>query len=166
MNGAEFWARFALAVLATWRVTHLLANEDGPGDLVLRLRLRLGSALLGRLMDCFYCLSLWVAAPLAWFVASEPAELFVTWLAVSGAACLLERITERPVVMQSSPRTGEGGSDHGLLWRGAVGIPGHAGDDEDGLRTHHSGGADPDPGPDQRTTGPGVDSPVPGGRAG
>ena len=47
------WIRFALAVLATWRVTHLLTSEDGPADLVVRLRARLGEGFAGDLMDCF-----------------------------------------------------------------------------------------------------------------
>jgi hypothetical protein len=48
--------------LATWRVTHLLAKEDGPANLVIRLRARLGDGFAGKLMDCFNCLSIWVAA--------------------------------------------------------------------------------------------------------
>ena len=89
--------RLALAVLATWRVTHLLGREDGPGEVLARLRARLGWGFWGRLMDCFYCLSVWVAAPLAFFVARRPAELLVAWLALSGAACLLERLGAAPV---------------------------------------------------------------------
>jgi hypothetical protein len=46
--------RIALAILATWRVAHLLAREDGPFDLVLRARARAGDGVLGRLMDCPY----------------------------------------------------------------------------------------------------------------
>lgn len=57
--------RFALTSLAVWRITHVLAEEDGPADTVLRLRARLGPGQLGELMDCFYCLSVWVAAPRA-----------------------------------------------------------------------------------------------------
>jgi len=95
----EPWLRLLLAVLACWRVTHLLALEDGPWDAVVRFRARLGSGLLGRLMDCFYCLSVWVAAPLAFFVARGPAELLVAWLAISGAACLLERATAPAVTL-------------------------------------------------------------------
>ncbi|HEU0298995.1 MAG TPA: DUF1360 domain-containing protein [Longimicrobium sp.] len=91
------WMRLALAVLATWRVTHLLGREDGPGEILARLRARLGWGFWGRLMDCFYCLSMWVAAPLAFFVARRPAELLVAWLALSGAACLLERLGAAPV---------------------------------------------------------------------
>ena len=75
MSGLGFWPRFVLAVLATWRVTHLLASEDGPADIVVRLRRMLGQSLLGRLMDCFNCLSLWIAAPAAFLLATDT----LTW---------------------------------------------------------------------------------------
>ena len=88
--------RFVLAVLATWRVTHLLASEDGPGDVIFHLRRWLGDSPVGGLMDCFNCLSFWVAAPAALFVATGPIAWAVCWLALSGAACLLERLGERP----------------------------------------------------------------------
>ncbi len=83
---------FLLAVLATWRVTHLLASEDGPADVIFRLRRRLGDGFIGSLMDCFNCMSVWVAAPLALFVSTNPVVWFVSWLALSGGACLLERL--------------------------------------------------------------------------
>lgn len=92
---------FLLAVLATWRVTHLLASEDGPADLIVRFRALLGESLVGKLMDCFYCLSLWIAAPAALFVTRKPLEWTMTWLALSGAACLLERITDKSAVAQA-----------------------------------------------------------------
>jgi hypothetical protein len=44
-------------------------------------------------MDCFYCTSLWVAAPIALKLSPHPRELPLTWLALSGAACLLEQAT-------------------------------------------------------------------------
>jgi hypothetical protein len=94
--------RFTFAALATWRVTHLLAEEDGPADLVVDLRRRAGESRLGELMDCFYCLSVWTAAPLSLAVTRRVRELPLVWLALSGAACLLERATgsesELPVV--------------------------------------------------------------------
>lgn len=85
--------RFALASLATWRVTHLLAEEDGPWDAVVRVRARLGPMQLRALMDCFYCLSIWVAAPATLTVTRRPRDAPLAWLALSGAACLLERAT-------------------------------------------------------------------------
>jgi hypothetical protein len=90
-----------VAVLATWRITHLFSKEDGPADLLVRLRARLGSGLFGQLLDCFYCLSLWVAAPLSAFVGTGALEIALTWLSLSGAACLLERLGPAPVVFQS-----------------------------------------------------------------
>jgi hypothetical protein len=83
---------FVVAVLATWRVTHLLANEDGPADIVFKLRRRLGGGLIGSLMDCFNCMSIWIAAPFALFVSTKPLVWAVSWLALSGGACLLERL--------------------------------------------------------------------------
>jgi len=88
-----FPARFLLGALATWRVTHLLVEEDGPGDVVVHLRRRAGDGWVGSAMDCFYCLSIWTAAPVAAAVARRPREAPLTWLALSGAACLLERAT-------------------------------------------------------------------------
>jgi hypothetical protein len=86
--------RFVLVALAVWRVTHLLAEEDGPGDVVVRLRKRLGNSLAGQAMDCFFCLSLWIAAPFAVLLAGDVLTWGLTWLALSGAACLLQRATE------------------------------------------------------------------------
>ena len=88
--------RFTLAVLATWRISHLVAFEDGPGEIVARLRRR-APAGLRRMLDCIYCLSLWVSAPAALWVTRD---WFVTTLAVSGAACVVERLGDRPVVIR------------------------------------------------------------------
>jgi hypothetical protein len=107
--------QFLLAALATWRVTHLLANEDGPGDLVARFRARLGASVLGKLLDCFYCLSLWIAAPFALSVTAHLWDWLLAWLALSGAACLLERITAKPALISPLPQTKEGEINHVLL---------------------------------------------------
>ena len=112
------WFRFVLAVLATWRVTHLLAREDGPANVIYRIRRLLGSGFLGKLADCFYCLSIWIAAPFCLFVTTGALERLVTWLALSGAACLAERLHEHegpaPVVIQNLQN--QEGSENALLW--------------------------------------------------
>lgn len=102
------WMRFVLAVLASWRVTHLVASEDGPADIIVRFRALLGQGILGKLMDCFNCLSLWVAALAALFVSRRPLEWVFCWLALSGGACLLERIRNEPVVIQPKSQPAEG----------------------------------------------------------
>lgn len=89
----EIWWHFVLAVLATWRISHLFTQEDGPGDIVVRIRARLGTSILGGAMDCFYCMSMWVAIPMTAVLNRPVAESVSIWLAMSGAACLLERVT-------------------------------------------------------------------------
>jgi hypothetical protein len=90
-----FPSRFFVGALATWRLTHLLVEEDGPGDAVVRLRRRAGDGWMGSALDCFYCLSIWTAAPVAAAVARRPREVPLIWLALSGAACLLEGATTK-----------------------------------------------------------------------
>lgn len=89
------WFLLVVCVLATWRLSHLVAREDGPFDAVLRLRARAGDGMLGRLMDCPYCLSIWFAAPAALLLAHRLPEWCAAWLAISGGASLLERLTAK-----------------------------------------------------------------------
>jgi hypothetical protein len=140
MREAEFWVKFVVAILATWRVTHLLANEDGPADLIVKSRALLGQSLAGRLMDCFNCLSLWIAAPAALFVARRALDWLFSWLALSGAACLLERIGQTPVEIQPISEPSEGDAGH-VLWSETIGsAEPHAseslGSDEDAGQPH------------------------------
>lgn len=85
-----YW--LTLGVLSVWRVTHLLNAEDGPWNLVARLRRRAGTGFWADLLDCFYCLSVWVAVPLAYFIGRLWPERLLLWLALSGGAILLERL--------------------------------------------------------------------------
>lgn len=131
MFEAGIWFRFVLVVLATWRITHLLANEDGPAYLIVRLRARLGDGLLGQLMDCFKCLSMWVAAPMAFLLFQRPLDWVVGWLAISGAACLLEQLSLHPEVIQPISQIQEGGQDDGMLWAETAGSQKYGSDHDD-----------------------------------
>ncbi|MDR7298406.1 hypothetical protein J2X16_003769 [Pelomonas aquatica] len=113
MDAEIAWWRLLVAALATWRLAHLLVVEDGPFDLAARLRAGLGAGALGRALDCIHCTSLWLAAPLACFVTTEPALWWAVWLALSGAAGLAHRATEPPVTLQAL----QGETDE-LLWTG------------------------------------------------
>ena len=88
---AYYW--LILGVLAVWRITHLVNAEDGPWQLVVRLRRFVGDGFWGELMDCFYCLSMWVSAPLAILIGSGIKERILLWPALSAGAALLERLT-------------------------------------------------------------------------
>lgn len=130
----SFLIRFVLAAVATWRITHLLANEDGPGDVIVRLRSRLGGGPLGALMDCFHCLSIWVAAPMAVLIGTTLPDRLLTWAALSGAACLLERTGQPPAAVPPNGRA-EGGHD-GMLWSEASRA---AGGDSSATAFYHPG---------------------------
>ena len=89
------WFRFVIAVLATWRVAHLIAREDGPFESIVKLRMRAGNGLVGRLMDCPYCLSLWIAVPFAFTLGDTATAWIAAWLVVSGGAALFENALGR-----------------------------------------------------------------------
>lgn len=86
---------FSLSVLAVWRITHLLGKEDGPFDIIFLMRKKAGAGFFGSLLDCFYCLSIWVALPFGIGLGHDWPEKILVWLAISGAACLLEQATTK-----------------------------------------------------------------------
>jgi|SRR6516162_1166750 hypothetical protein len=113
-----YW--LALGILALWRVTHLLNAEDGPADLLVGFRRALGTGLWGKLLDCFLCLSLWLAVPFAFFLGETWKERLLLWPALSAGAIILERwlfhesppvqyVEDEPdaVLRESAPATSE-----------------------------------------------------------
>jgi hypothetical protein len=102
-----------LGILSTWRITHLLRAEDGPADLLVRLREAVGNGFFGSLLDCFYCLSVWVALPFAGLLGETWTERFLLWLSFSAGAILFDRLAERPWEIQPHPYLEE--HDHELL---------------------------------------------------
>lgn len=89
--------QFLIISLVVWRLTHLFAKEDGPWDLVFKFRKQLGQGFFGSLLDCFYCLSIWIALPFGIWAGASLQEKLLLWIAFSGSSCLLEKITgEKP----------------------------------------------------------------------
>lgn len=84
---------FVIVCLAVWRLTHLLSKEDGPWDIIYKLRKAAGAGFFGSLLDCFYCLSIWIALPFGLWLGLFWWQKILYWLAASGAACLLEQAT-------------------------------------------------------------------------
>jgi len=115
----DVWLRFVVSTLATWRVAHLLTYEDGPRDVFVRLRAKLGAGFFGRLFDCFQCNSLWVSAAFALAVSRGAAEWVIAWLGLSGGACLLQRIGHEPLIIR---RLDAEEADGGMLRRQADGL--------------------------------------------
>jgi hypothetical protein len=89
------WFRFTLGVLGTWRITHLFIVEDGPAGILSRLRKLTATSFLHGLLDCFYCLSLWVAVPFCFLLGHTAREQLLLWPALSGAAIMVENLSSR-----------------------------------------------------------------------
>ena len=86
---------FTVITLAVWRITHLIQAEDGPFDIIFKIRKMMADGVIGKLMDCFYCLSIWVALiPGLYFGRGWVQKIFL-WLAISGAAIILEKLTNK-----------------------------------------------------------------------
>lgn len=82
-----------LSVLCVWRISHLIQAEDGPWNIIIRIRRAVGNGFWGELLDCFYCLSLWISAPFAYLLGESPTEQLLLWPALSAGAILAERVT-------------------------------------------------------------------------
>lgn len=87
--------RFVILILVVWRLTHLIQAEDGPWEIICRIRKAAGNGFWGSLMDCFQCLSLWIALPFGFWQGTGWDGRVLLWLALSGASILLETVTNR-----------------------------------------------------------------------
>jgi hypothetical protein len=77
-----------VAGLAVWRVAHMLKYEAGPWDILVRIRGKLGNSVLGKMMDCMKCSSVWIA--IAIFIPGT--RYIVIVLAISALSIMLESL--------------------------------------------------------------------------
>ena len=89
--------RLVVGILGVWRITHLVVAEDGPWDVIVRLRDRAGDRVWGELMDCFMCLSIWVAVPFAVMFPGPWSKRIAFLPALSAGAILLYEAQHRTV---------------------------------------------------------------------
>jgi hypothetical protein len=111
---------FVLGGLAVWRLSHLVVREDGPWQVFAKLRRRAESTMWGggELFVCIYCLSLWVAAPVALALGDGWVERVFAWPALSGAALIVDRFVHRETVAAAAVEYLED-EDDGMLRTGA-----------------------------------------------
>lgn len=81
--------------LVVWRVSHLLSVEAGPGGVFDRLRARTVGTFWGDLLGCIWCVSLWVSAPVGWWIGVDLRERVLLWPALSAGALLVQRVLGR-----------------------------------------------------------------------
>lgn len=83
------FAEGALAVLAVWRITHLVVAEEGPWRIFARVRGVVPA------LTCFYCASVWTAIPFALLIARGWRSIALCIPALSAGAIVIERLTAR-----------------------------------------------------------------------
>lgn len=77
-----------IAALAVYRVSRMVAIEEGPFSLFTKIRsLAPAQTWLQRGLECPICISFWVALPVALWLGGDA----LTWLALSGVAVLLTK---------------------------------------------------------------------------
>lgn len=82
---------FLILVFATYCVTHLLVNLDGPMGIFFKLR---RVTWLGAL-HCFTCTTLYVSALMALYIAHTPLEWIIYTLGIVGGAIITNELIER-----------------------------------------------------------------------
>lgn len=86
------WLDLAIGILATWRLTALVVDDEGPFSLLSRLRQRLDpsqATWVGRGVRCYWCVSFWLAWPVTGVLAAGYGWLLLP-LACSGAVMVLQ----------------------------------------------------------------------------
>lgn len=88
---------FLLALLGTYRLSHMIAMEDGPFDMFAELRESVSQRTwVGRGLHCPLCLSFWLSlCMVGWlsFVGLLPqGHAFLMWLGLAGGCLVLHRL--------------------------------------------------------------------------
>lgn len=82
---------YLILALATWRISSLLVDEDGPFKILAIIRVY-ASKLTGA-FECIWCMSIWIGIMLT--VSYWTIPVYTTWIclpfALSAIACQLDR---------------------------------------------------------------------------
>lgn len=96
----DLWL-FLLTALATYRVSSMMVEEDGPFHAFIRFRKWLYAKApewIAQGFNCFYCLSFWVSLLLsACIVQRLNLALVVVWLSLAGTVQIYRREEDRRV---------------------------------------------------------------------
>ena len=91
--------------LATWRLSSLLVNEDGPWEILARMRVAVGirydqqsqpyaTTVLSELISCVFCVSIWMGLLLSagYWLNARLTILVMSPFALSAMAVIIERV--------------------------------------------------------------------------
>lgn len=81
--------------LACWRLSTMLVSEPGPFEVFEWIRHKAQGWMLGDLLACVWCTSVWVSAGLLMTAQFVAGRYVVYWLALSALAILVDVLVER-----------------------------------------------------------------------
>ncbi len=85
-----------LSVLAVYRLSYLIAKEDGPFDVfsVMRGKIRQENW-IGRGLHCVLCISFWLSfLPAFWLYWGRPINVIIGWFGIAGAVMVLYKVLD------------------------------------------------------------------------
>jgi hypothetical protein len=94
MNECHFDECLGLTTGTMDRRRYLLPDTDVRSELIVWVRTRFGSGRLQRPLNWLYCVSFWIALPLAVLTSNGLLGLLVHCLALSGAVSFVEKMGE------------------------------------------------------------------------
>lgn len=99
---------FAILILATWRLTSFLVEEEGPFNIFCKFRHwigirydewseRYGTNVIASALTCVWCASVWVAIflAIAYFIAGSLVVYVCLPFAISAGAIIIDEIANR-----------------------------------------------------------------------
>lgn len=98
------WLKLVLLSLACYRLAQLFVFDEGPFNIFDRIRILAGAydydsqgrakTNLGRLINCPYCVGIWVALPLGIMVSGISWYIPLWWFAIAGGQAFLQGLTK------------------------------------------------------------------------
>ena len=92
------WLALILSVLAVYRISYLIAKEDGPFDLFAKIRYKGGSIKhphdwISRGLNCILCISFWLSLiPVIWLFWGDVVSITLGWLGIAGGVLVLYKV--------------------------------------------------------------------------
>lgn len=93
--------------LTVWRISSLLVREDGPYDVLAKVRhtagvrydeysRAIGQNVIAKALTCVWCISIWVAGGAALFISDNVVNFLVNTLSMSAIAIIVNSFVDNP----------------------------------------------------------------------
>ncbi len=88
------WMALILSVLAVYRLSYLIAKEDGPFDMFYAMREKIGQeSWIGRGLHCVLCISFWLSLiPAVILFYEYDINFGLGWFGIAGAVLVLYKV--------------------------------------------------------------------------